>query len=199
MIVSFEGVNGAGKTCLLEALSHEFNTPFKIIRSPGGTPECEKTRRLVKAAIAGDVDVPPERLVELNVRDFSEANVALIRPSLDKGETVLLDRWVHSTFAYQGSMGADLKFIERTIAEYGIPMPDLTIMLDIDPAQAQERHTPDQCLSDEQLCFKRKVRAAYLELARKDERVEVIDANAPPDEVRKNVISTLIKKGVRIW
>lgn len=139
-LISFEGLDGVGKSTQLELLRLALlsrGRSVQLFREPGGTAAGEALRALLKA---GSFQSPLAELLA-----FSTARAELvelcIRPALQRGETVLLDRFTDSSLAYQGALGTlPLELIRRVnnIATSGL-QPDLTLWLDLPPAAAQAR------------------------------------------------------------
>jgi dTMP kinase len=144
-LISFEGLDGVGKSTQLELLRLELisrGLSVQLYREPGGTPAGEALRALIKA---GTFHSPLAELLA-----FATARAELvelyIRPALRRGELVLLDRFTDSSLAYQGAHGAvPLELIRRvnSIATAGL-QPDLTLWLDLPAAEAQARRAQAQ-------------------------------------------------------
>ena len=169
LFVTFEGIDGAGKSSHVQALADAFRAQGRAVtmtREPGGTPLAEKLRTL---ALNDPMDPLTEALVMFAARRDHVQQV--IAPALARGDVVLCDRFTDSTFAYQGGgRGFDwdvLAQLERWIAV----QPDLTVLFDIDPAVAAQRlagaRVPDKFESQPQEFFSR-VAAAYQRRARED-------------------------------
>jgi dTMP kinase len=186
--ITFEGGEGSGKTTQLKALlAHIRALQGEAVqtRDPGGTAIGNQVRDLL---LNGD-NVRMSALAELFLYEASRAQLVqeVIRPALAAGRIVLCDRFTDSTYAYQGyGRGLDLDLVERlnAVAADGL-RPDLTFLLDLDPAvglaRAAERlaHPRQQRdrLEGEVLEFHQRVRAGYRALAaREPERVVVLDA-----------------------
>lgn len=192
--ITLEGGEGAGKSTLARALAArlgEAGFPSRTTREPGGSPKAEAIREMILAGQAKDYGAFAEALM------FSAARIdhidSLIRPALDGGEWVICDRFIDSTRVYQGVLGqidrallAELEAV--TVA--GV-MPDLTLILDLDPeiglARAAKRRRPGEAVDrfeGETLAFHRNLRQAYLDIAMSEPgRCAVLDATLPPDEL----------------
>lgn len=196
MIISFEGVNGCGKTSLLAGLAPLLPSGTKVIRSPGGTSEGEQIRTKVKAALAGKVSIDPHELARLNVRGFELSMKELISPALESNQLVLLDRWFDSTYAYQGAQGVSDKYIGELLDQIDCVVPDVTILLDVPVEIAQSRHTPDESMAPLEITYKRKVQGIYLARAANSPRTRIVDGTAAKDYVLGQVVTLLQKIGV---
>lgn len=160
--ISFEGIDGAGKSTHIEGLAKWFKSrghEVTLTREPGGTPLAEKFREL---ALHEAMDPLTEALVMFAAR--REHLLQVIEPALARGEVVLCDRFTDATFAYQGGgRGFDwnvLKNLEQMVQKVPatqLRQPDLTIWFDLPPAIAAERlstaRLPDKFESQPQTFF----------------------------------------------
>ncbi len=190
--ITLEGGEGAGKSTLARALSERLDAAglkARTTREPGGSPKAEAIREMILAGQARDYGPFAEALM------FSAARIdhidSLIRPALTRGEWVICDRFVDSTRVYQGGLG---KLDRAVLAELeavtisGL-MPDLTLILDLDPeiglARAAKRRRPGEAVDrfeGETLAFHRNLRQAYLDIASAEpQRCAVLDATLPPE------------------
>jgi len=195
--ITLEGMDGAGKSShvawiadWLRARGHR----VLVTREPGGTPLGEQLRALV---LNEPMDLRTETLLVFAARQ--EHLVARIRPALDAGEWVLSDRFTDATYAYQGGgrglAAAALADLEDWV--HGDLQPDLTLYFDLSVETARARlaamqSEPDRFEREDPGFFER-VRAAYLERARRDpHRIHVIDAARGLEEVKKSVEDILL-------
>jgi dTMP kinase len=196
--ISFEGIDGAGKSTHIEGLAQWFKSRGHVVtltREPGGTPLAEKFREL---ALHESMDPLTEALVMFAAR--REHLVQVIEPALARGEVVLCDRFTDATFAYQGGgRGFDwnvLKTLEQMVQNVPaktLRQPDLTIWFDLDPAVAAQRlstaRVPDKFESQPQSFFKA-VRDGYAKrMAESPSRFAQIAA----DQSREGVWSEVLK------
>jgi dTMP kinase len=185
-LITIEGLDGAGKTTLCQGLAAAL-PDARLLREPGGVELSERIRALVKDP-ALDVDARAEALLYAAAR--AQLVASLVRPLLDAGTTVLLDRFVDSSLAYQGAGRALGVEAVRAINDFGTGglVPDRTLLLRIDPAAGRARQTdrgeaPDR-LELEDAAFFDAIARAYDELAAAEpERFRVLDAGAAPDVV----------------
>ena len=143
LFISFEGIDGAGKSTHIEGLAAAFKAqgrPVTLTREPGGTPLAEKLRELV---LHDAMDPLTEALLVFAARRDHLNHV--IEPALARGEVVLCDRFTDATFAYQGGgRGFDLTVL-RQLEQWvqgrpeGLRQPDVTVWFELDPAIAAER------------------------------------------------------------
>ncbi|HEV2229090.1 MAG TPA: dTMP kinase [Steroidobacteraceae bacterium] len=194
--ITLEGIEGAGKSTIARfVLAHlaQRLIPGLLTREPGGTPLAERIRQLVLERGAEALSPVTETLLMFAARDLHLAHV--IRPALARGEWVVCDRFTDATRAYQGSgRGVDSGLIESLAAAvHGGLAPDCTLLLDLPVsvglARARGRAAggSDRFEAETQAFFE-KVRAGYLELARREPgRFHVIDATAPLDAVEGRV------------
>jgi len=196
MLITFEGIDGAGKTTqvnLLEGYLKEKGLKVVVRREPGGTEVGEKIREILIRE-----RVNPKAELFLLLASRSEL-VEEIRSLLAEGIVVILDRFVDSSVAYQGfGRGIDPSLVEKLneFATGGLK-PDVTFYLDVGVDMALERKGKAKDRFEERE-FLEKVRQGYLEIARREkERFVIVDGTLPPDEVHRIVVSELEKRWMR--
>lgn len=194
--ITFEGGEGAGKSTQVHRLAERLRLHgFEVVetREPGGSPGAEAIRHLLLAGVAKPLGSEAEAMLFAAARDDHMA--ATIRPALQRGAWVICDRFIDSTRVYQGALGnVDRRLIrslERLVV--GADMPDLTLVLDLDPNIGLTRVTKRGAAADrfeaENLEFHQQLRAAYRDIAEQEPgRCVLIDADANTDVV-----------AVRIW
>ena len=202
--ISFEGLDGAGKTTQVELLGRWLDAhSVSHIRTcePGGTPLGGKIRRLLFHH--PELTITPLAEAFLFQADRAQHFATVILPALDAGTLVISDRCFDSSIAYQGATrGVGTKVVEELslLATQG-HAPDLTILLDLEPAQVQARtaimhdlrKAPSR-FDRESEQFHRRLREAFLALASAHpERIKVIDATQPPQRIHEQVID-LVKQ-----
>ena len=189
--ITFEGIEGAGKSSLarllIEALKAR-NIPALLTREPGGTALAERIRELVLQPQPETIGAEVETLLMFAARGIHLAN--LIRPALAAGQWVLCDRFTDATRAYQGGgRGVAATLIEELAAAiHGDLRPDLTLLLDVPVevglSRARARSGARDRFDEERAGFFERVRASYLEIARREPgRVRIIDASQPLEAV----------------
>jgi dTMP kinase len=191
MFVTFEGLDGSGKTTQVELLRAALDGDVVVTREPGGTRLGERVRELL---LHGD-EITPWAEAALFAAARAELVERVIRPALDRGATVLCDRYVDSSLAYQGiARGLGLeRVLELNLAAVGGLLPDRTFLLLVDPdtAAARSDAAPDR-IEREGSSFRADVDRAYREIARRfPERVVEIDATRAPDEVARAIMEKL--------
>jgi dTMP kinase len=176
-LITVEGLDGAGKTTLVEALAKELRVT--ALREPGGVPFAERIRDLVKME---ECDPRTEALLFAAAR--AELCAQVIEPALAAGQTLIVDRFVDSSLAYQGG-GRELGVETVRQLNAFAPQPDRTLLLRLEPEQALQRirgrGNDDRF---EELEFLRRVAVTYDALVMAEpERFFVIDASQPPEAV----------------
>jgi len=194
MFVTFEGLDGSGKSTQAELLRARLEADGEHVvatREPGGTKLGEQIRDLV---LHGDhVTAWAEALLYAASRAHHVEEV--IRPALDSGAWVVCDRYVDSSVAYQG-VARDLgleRVLDLNLTAVGGLLPDRTFLLLLDPAGASGRVGGERDrLEREDDGFYVRADAGYRELAgRFPERIVTLDATRPPEELAKEVYGAL--------
>jgi len=196
IFITFEGGDGAGKTTLVRSLSHTLEKrglPIVTTRAPGGTPLGERIRELLLHG--KDLEIAKRAEFYLFMADRAQHVVQFIEPALNEGKIVLCDRFNDSTIAYQGHARgiSETKVIEEcTFACHGI-QPDCTFYLDIPPKEALKRAKGGMDrIESESLAFHEMIREAFLRIAKREpERVHILDATKPPQDVERQAMETL--------
>lgn len=201
VFITLEGVDGAGKSTQVKSLIaylEEEGYTVCALREPGGTTISEKIRALLLDP--ANTEMADE--CELMLYEASRAQLVrqVIEPALARGEVVVCDRFYDSTHAYQaGGRGLNEPMVARANALGCCGcVPDVTLVLDIDPAQAFARATKGGAdrMEAEGLAFQQRVRADYLELAKAEpERVRLVDATGSASEVFANLQAVLAASG----
>lgn len=204
IFLTLEGPEGSGKSTQVTGLIRrlrEHGLSVVKTREPGGTPTGEMLRDILQHNRAGE-PVAPETEVLLFAASRAQHMRQVILPALERGEWVVCDRFVDSTYAYQGfGRGFDLAALRR-INEFAIcgRMPDLTLLLDMDIPTARARLQKRQAIkgyaSDrieaEAETFHQRVRDGYLELAHAEpRRFRILNAGAPPHQVAQEIWATI--------
>jgi len=194
LFVTFEGIDGSGKSTQIEMLSEDLRKegiPFILIREPGATQIGEKIRTILLDKANSGMHARTELLLYEAAR--AQIVEERIRPELEKGTVVICDRFFDSTVAYQGyARGLDLEaigFLNRwSTSDLS---PDITFLFDLPEEEAYRRRNgrggAEDRLEAEGLLFMKKVREGYLELSRKEKRIKCISAMDAPDKIYEKV------------
>lgn len=193
MFITFEGVEGAGKTTqiarLVARLRDAGRQDVLTTREPGDGPLGQELRRLALHPPMG-LHVEPRAELLIMLADRAQHVGQVIRPHLVSGGIVLCDRYADSSVAYQG-YGRGLNIAEimqlNAYATDGL-QPDITILLDLDPAVGLARQRERNIMEDQALPFHQSVRDGFRALAEAEpERWLVLDASRSPDAVHQNI------------
>jgi dTMP kinase len=197
VFISFEGIEGSGKSTLMAAVERALRAEGRevvVTREPGGTPIGDALRQILLDEPFSLT--PVSELLMMNA-SRSQLVTEVIRPALERGAVVLCDRYMHSSLAYQGyGRGLPLDFVRMVCdaATVGF-MPDLVLLVDISPETLRKRLASRGDGHDrferEDEAFHRRVREGYLEIARTDERVVAIDGERAPEEVADAAMAAL--------
>ncbi len=203
LFLTFEGAEGVGKSTQAR-LAAEFlrSRGVQVVetREPGGTAMAERIRELVLHGATPDEPLAPRAELLLMFAARAQHLAAKIEPALAAGQWVICDRFTDATEAYQGS-GRGLG--ERVIRQLeqiaqGNRRPDLTLLLDADPAVTGPRRSSRGGMQDrferEDEAFFTRVRAGYLEIARREPgRVRLVDASGPIADVQRCIETVLVE------
>ncbi len=207
LFITFEGIDGAGKSSHIDGLAAAFRTQGRTVtvsREPGGTPLAEKLREMV---LNDPMDALTESLLIFAARRDHLRNV--IEPALARGEVVLCDRFTDATFAYQGGgRGFDLEMlsilelmVQKKQGPAGDLMlePDLTVWFDIAPEVAAERlagaRVPDR-FEAQPVEFFRRVAQGYADrAAAAPQRFARLDAAQNRHRVWQQLTSVFVRRG----
>tara|TARA_B100001057_G_scaffold72649_1_gene66906 strand:- start:404 stop:1030 length:627 start_codon:yes stop_codon:yes gene_type:complete len=197
--ISFEGIDGSGKSTQIQKLSKFLETlGFDVIitREPGGSIGGEEIRNLL---LQGDVD---RWSAETEILLFTAARrdhlERIILPALEHGKVVICDRFTDSTRMYQGMRGPNLRNLVDMLNEKMINCdPDLTIIIDINPQislmRAKSRKTVEERFEDFGVEMQLKMRQGFIELAREfSKRIEVVDGQQSVENLARD-ICTIVK------
>ena len=199
--ISFEGVDGSGKSTQIQKLAdflRSLSFDIVVTREPGGSIGGEEIRKLL---LQGDVD---RWSAETEILLFTAARrdhlERIIMPAMKNGQIVICDRFTDSTRMYQGMRGPKLKKLVDMLDKEVIGHdPDLTILIDIDPEiglrRAKSRETVEERFEDFGLELQKKMRKGFLDLSKQfSNRISVIDGLQSEDKVSKEICSLVKAK-----
>ena len=195
VLITFEGIEGSGKTTQLIRLAkllREDGHRVVETREPGGTPFAERIRDLLLSPAIEPITPECEAFLILACRSQHVAHV--IQPALKEGAVVLCDRFSDSTLAYQGhARGLDVQLL-RTLNRFATSglSPDLTLLFDVPVplglARRRRHETEQNRLDRESRGFHGQVRKGFLDLAaREPRRIRVVDGSADPEAIAAEV------------
>ncbi|RPJ13002.1 MAG: dTMP kinase [Desulfobacteraceae bacterium] len=205
MFITFEGIEGSGKTTQISHVAEFLKRKGKeciVTREPGGTVTGRKIRAILLDPETVGIDPSAELL--LYMADRAEHLAKVVKPALSEGKTVLCDRYFDATVAYQGyARGLDIDCLKKMHKMILNDLkPDITFLLDLSPEaglsrawrqiKEGERAGIETRFEKEALAFHEKVRNGYLELASEEpKRFVLIDAMKDEDQVRHDILKVL--------
>lgn len=199
VFITVEGGEGSGKTTLFRRLAQALaadGVDLVTCREPGGTPLGERLRALLLDPETGAMTPLAEAYLYAAAR--AEVVATVIRPALERGQTVLCDRFLDSSVAYQGhGLGLGAAAVEAlNRPAVGDLRPDLTLLVDIPPGDGLRRAAadrPSDRIEGRPLDYHARVREGFLTAARRDpERVvRVLDGRRPPDAVFQEALDAI--------
>ena len=202
MFITFEGIEGSGKSSLIAQLKKYFKSSKLeafFSKEPGGTDLGKEIRKIL---LNPKYSFDPTSELLLLLADRAEHVQKIIRPNLQKNKLIFCDRYLDSTLAYQGSgRNLDKKIIREMFKALDFPIPDLTILLDV-PVQiglsrARKRNKLDR-FEKEDSNFHENVRRSYLDLAKNDsKRIVIFDSSISEEELFKKAVN-LIKSRISV-
>ena len=198
--ITFEGIDGSGKSTQIQLLEAEFEKlgiSYKTFREPGGTKLSEKIRTILLDKENIELYSNAESLLFAAAR--AQLTAEQIKPAITKGEFVICDRFTDSTIAYQGyGRGLNINNLEliNTIATDGL-IPDITFILDIDPQKATERLktvNPDR-MEAAGIDFFKKIRQGYCQIREQNQsRCIVINGEKSQNDISKEIHHIIMKR-----
>ena len=194
--ITLEGIEGSGKSTSVETIQsflESMDIQYITTKEPGGGPIGKELRSLLlnkESKISSEVEL----LLMMADRKNHLDNIVL--PSLEKGTWVISDRYLDSTYAYQGGgRGIDISKIDNLVNLLNIPLPHLTLLFDLSPDIALERAKNRSELDrfeQEPLAFHGRIRDEYLRLSElHQERIKIVDSSLNFDQVESQVKETL--------
>lgn len=199
MFITFEGIDGSGKTTQSRLLVDYFRQIYVensviLTREPGGTDFAEKIRNVL---LVNNIDPISELLLFVSTR--CEHVKKLILPALKEGKIVICDRFIDSTIAYQGyGFDVSLELIKQLHELVGIKYPDITFILDIEVNVGLSRAEDKNKYEEMSINFYNKVRRGFQEIAAKDpDRCCIISGTEIMDnkQIYSKIVAEVIKRG----
>ena len=196
--ITLEGIEGSGKSTSLDTISQSLETlniEFIVTKEPGGGPLGKELRKMLldkKTSISSEVELL------LMMADRKNHIENIVEPSLEKGIWVISDRYLDSSYAYQGGgRQIEVSKIDLLTELLKLPIPDLTLLFDLSPEialqRAKNRSELDR-FESEPIDFHQRIREAYLTLANDNiQRYNVIDASKDIQNVKDQVQKQLNK------
>ncbi|MDC3268787.1 dTMP kinase [Gammaproteobacteria bacterium] len=193
-IISFEGIEGVGKSTQIKLLNdYLINKGFKteILREPGSTSTGEKIRDILLNS-RDDLSSKTELLLMFSAR------AQLIKEKIENStkDFILFDRFYDASSAYQGhGRGLSLKIINNLIEFIECPVPNITFLLDIDVSEGFARKVDDKKdrIESSGNTFFENVRKGYLELSKNNERIKLLDAKKQIGDLHQEIVSLIEK------
>ena len=196
MFISIEGIEGCGKSTLVNGLSEYLQNKkigHVITKEPGSTAIGKILRKIL---LDKKQQISPLTELLLMFSDRLDHLEKVIKPSLKEGKIVITDRYIDSTYAYQGAgRGISKDIINNLVTQTEILLPDKTILLDLDPEiglkRASSRNELDR-FESENLEFHKRLRKSFLKAAEiNPKRFLVINADDEPKKILQSVINKL--------
>ncbi len=198
LFLTFEGIDGSGKSTQARLLAETLRAEGRevvLTREPGGSPGAEEIRKLV---LEGDPDRwSPETEILLFTAARRDHMERTILPALEAGKVVICDRFADSTRQYQGASRGDRRALVDALHDLMIGRePDLTVLIDMDPAKglarAKGRQGTEERFEDFGLPMQEAMRAGFLTMARAEpQRFAVIGGDAEPAQVAQAVLDAV--------
>ena len=195
--ITLEGIEGSGKSTSLETITKtlsDHNINFILTKEPGGGPLGQDLRTLL---LDKSSRISPDTELLLMMADRKDHIDNYVIPNLEKGIWIISDRYLDSTYAYQGGgRQIDTSKIDKLVSLLDLPIPDLTILFDLAPSialkRAQKRSALDR-FESEPIDFHERIRSTYLSLSELySERFKLVDSSKEIIEVQDQVKKILL-------
>ena len=196
--ITLEGIEGSGKTSSLKSITDlldKKNISYVVTREPGGSSIGKELRAIL---LDPETEISPEVELLLMLSDRKDHVEKVILPNLEKGNWVVSDRFMDSSIAYQGGGRQLGKKLIISLSEYlNLPQPDLTLLFDLPVetslSRVKERGALDR-FEKEELEFHKRIRNAYLDLAKNNSnRIKIIDSSEKIESMLNNVKQAIEK------
>ena len=193
LFISFEGIDGCGKTTQINFLTERFakmKKPVVKTEEPGGTAGSNEIRKILLRENNFQWSVETEALLFMAARNDHVEKV--IKPSINDNKIVICDRFMDSTLVYQGMRSSRAKQLSLDLFQLIAINPDITFLIDMEPEialrRALSRSTKEDRFENYGISFQHELRKNFLDIAHKhSDRIRIIDGNQTPEDVAAQI------------